>query len=117
MFNHLCGVHNIWVCGFDMLSQMNELYVEIDRNGLQQEIPSAEMPTTVHLADSTAVGPHLMVGAIEAQESCPANDSMDEANAKMLVPDNEVQSPENNVNNDSQTVGGRCRRQCLSPFP
>ncbi|XP_027173443.1 uncharacterized protein LOC113773106 isoform X1 [Coffea eugenioides] len=84
---------------------MNELYVEIDRNGLQQEIPSAEMPTTVHLADSPAVGPHLMVGAIEAQESCPANDSMDEANAKMLVPDNEVQSPENNVNNDARGEG------------
>lgn len=84
---------------------MNELYVEIDRKGLQQEIPSAVMPTTFHLADSTAVGPHLMVGATEPQKSCPANDSMDEASAKMLVPDNEVQSQEHDVNNDARGEG------------
>lgn len=84
----------------------NELYGELDRKGLQQEISSAEMPKTVHIADSAADGLHLMVGATEPKKSSPASDSMDEASAKMLVPDNEVQSQEDDANNDARGEGG-----------
>ncbi|KAL3536620.1 hypothetical protein ACH5RR_005081 [Cinchona calisaya] len=81
-----------------LVGKVNELYVELDHNGLQQET-SAEMAKSVHVADTTAVGLHPRGEATEMQKSL-ASDSMYETSAKMLVPDIRVQSQEGCVRGD-----------------